>query len=146
MVRSFEKSCPGKLSKRARINGRIPIIAVSASLVEKDRQIYIDAGFDAWILKPIDIKRLDALLTGIVSVEVRRQCLYKAGCWEQGGWFRDREDDIFGPVRPLRLSRDLSSGGVQGSEHDTTAESGDAGASELDPLASTARNGHDAPG
>ncbi|KAI1101263.1 hsp90-like protein [Jackrogersella minutella] len=66
---------------------RIPIFAVSASLVERDRHTYIEAGFDGWILKPIDFKRLNVLLDGISNDEVREECLYAPGCWEQGGWF-----------------------------------------------------------
>lgn len=91
MIRAFEKTPehPGH-SKLASMNGRIPIFAVSASLVESERQIYIDAGFDGWILKPIDFKRLNTLLTGIHSEETRQLCLYFPGGWEQGGWFQSR--------------------------------------------------------
>lgn len=96
MIRSFEKSFPDKfLSKRAALNGRVPIFAVSASLVEKDRQKYINAGFDSWILKPIDFKRLGVLLSGIVEESTRKSCLYKPGAWERGGWFVERQPDIF---------------------------------------------------
>jgi len=96
MIRSFEKSHPTHiLSTRASLNGRVPIIAVSASLVEKDRQIYIDAGFDGWILKPISFNRLSELLTGIVDREVRRENLYKPGGWENGGWFDEVQKDVF---------------------------------------------------
>lgn len=88
MIRSYEKThSAGILSYRAALNGRIPVFAVSASLVEKDRQKYIDAGFDGWILKPIDFKRLAVLLSGIVEEDTRKSCLYKAGNWEKGGWF-----------------------------------------------------------
>lgn len=88
MIRSYEKTTPSHaLTKRAALNGRIPVIAVSASLVERERQIYIDAGFDAWILKPISFDRLQELLTGIVDAKVREDCLYKPGNWEKGGWF-----------------------------------------------------------
>ncbi|KAI0449108.1 hsp90-like protein [Xylaria acuta] len=88
LIREFEKSddCPG-LSEIGRFHGRTPIIAVSASLVEKDRAIYTEAGFDGWILKPIDFKRLHVLLHGITSDETREQCLYQPGEWERGGWF-----------------------------------------------------------
>ncbi|MCJ1463866.1 Light-sensor Protein kinase [Pseudocyphellaria aurata] len=96
MIRSFEKTHPGRgLSNRAALNGRVPIIAVSASLVEKDRQLYIDAGFDGWILKPIDFKRLSTLLCGIVEEHTRKHCLYKPGEWEQGGWFAQQQPDVF---------------------------------------------------
>ncbi|KAL8860621.1 MAG: hypothetical protein Q9178_002974 [Gyalolechia marmorata] len=96
MIRSFEKSHPkGQISARAALNRRIPIFAVSASLIEKDRQKYIDAGFDGWILKPIDFPRLSVLLNGIVEEERRESCLYAPGQWEKGGWFTSLPKDIF---------------------------------------------------
>ena len=96
MIRSYEKSNTSTvLSTRAAMNGRVPIFAVSASLVEKERQTYIDAGFDGWILKPIDFKRLSILLKGIVEEDTREQCLYQQGKWEVGGWFSKRQPDVF---------------------------------------------------
>jgi CheY-like chemotaxis protein len=88
MIRAQENS--GKeiaLSSRALLNGRVPVIAVSASLLENERQTYIDAGFDAWILKPINFIRLKELMTAIVDPEVRQGTLYKSGAWEKGGYF-----------------------------------------------------------
>jgi len=96
MIRSFEKSHPTHmLSKRAARNGRIPIIAVSASLIEKERQVYIDAGFDGWILKPISFDRLKHIMLGIVDSGARKENLYKTGGWERGGWFQQAQRDIF---------------------------------------------------
>lgn len=96
MIRSYEKSNPSSsLSTRAAINGRVPIFAVSASLVEKERQIYIDAGFDGWILKPVDFKRLSILLSGIVEESTRAEALYQPGAWEKGGWFGKYQPDVF---------------------------------------------------
>ncbi|KAI9718765.1 MAG: hypothetical protein M1812_003939 [Candelaria pacifica] len=96
MIRSYEKSHPpDSLSTRAALNGRVPIFAVSASLIEKERQIYIDAGFDGWILKPVDFKRLSVLLSGIVEETTRAEALYQPGAWEKGGWFQNRQPDIF---------------------------------------------------
>ncbi len=96
MIRSYEKSHPSNsLSTRAALNGRVPIFAVSASLIEKDRQIYIDAGFDGWILKPVDFKRLTVLLSGIVEESTRVEALYQPGEWEKGGWFAKRQPDVF---------------------------------------------------
>lgn len=88
MIRAFEKSdrCQA-LSPLAQSLGRAPIFAVSASLVEKERNTYVDAGFDGWILKPIDFKRLHTLLNGIQDDEARDACLYLPGQWECGGWF-----------------------------------------------------------
>jgi CheY-like chemotaxis protein len=59
------------------------VFAVSASLVERDRQAYINAGFDGWILKPIYFKRLSTLLGGIVDDAARKSCLYHPGEWEK---------------------------------------------------------------
>lgn len=96
MIRSFEKSHPTHvLSTRASLNGRVPIIAVSASLIEKERQMYIDAGFDGWILKPISFDRLSIIMKGIVEKDTRRENLYKPGRWESGGWFGEAQPDIF---------------------------------------------------
>jgi len=96
MIRSYEKSHPEHLlSTRATLNGRVPIIAVSASLIERERQMYIDAGFDGWILKPIAFQRLSEIMLGIVDKQVRRNNLYKTGNWESGGWFVEGQPDVF---------------------------------------------------
>ncbi|KAA6413225.1 MAG: ATPase of HSP90 chaperone DNA topoisomerase II histidine kinase [Lasallia pustulata] len=96
MIRSYEKTHPSKsLSTRAALHGRVPVFAVSASLVEKDRQLYIDAGFDGWILKPVDFQRLSVLLSGIVEEKTRESSLYRPGEWERGGWFETRQQSIF---------------------------------------------------
>jgi len=87
MIRSFEKTHRDVYSPRAALNGRIPIIAVSASLIERKRQEYVDAGFDAWILKPISFPRLNELMAAIVDSNIRKSCLYNPGEWEKGGWF-----------------------------------------------------------
>jgi CheY-like chemotaxis protein len=86
MIRSFEKShTQSNLSPRAAGNGRVPIFEVSASFVEREKQSYVNAGFDGWMLKPIDFKRLNTLLSGIVDDETRNSCLYQQGEWERGG-------------------------------------------------------------
>jgi CheY-like chemotaxis protein len=87
MIRSYEKTHTNIYSPRAKLCGRVPIIAVSASLIERDRQQYIDAGFDAWILKPIPFDRLNKLMGAIVDTNSRVECLYAPGQWERGGWF-----------------------------------------------------------
>lgn len=93
MIRSFEKTHSNTLSPRASLCGRVPIFAVSASLVEKDLPIYLDTGFDGWILKPINFSRLSELLIGIVDIDVRKKNMYKQGEteWERGGWFPSEE-------------------------------------------------------
>ncbi|KAM0439977.1 hypothetical protein ACHAPT_001077 [Fusarium lateritium] len=93
MIRSMETSTEHHgHSALSLTNHRIPIFAVSASLVEREKQTYIDAGFDGWILKPIDFKRLNTLLAGISDVDIRNTCLYEPGQWERGGWFWPRAE------------------------------------------------------
>ncbi|KAJ5771600.1 hypothetical protein N7520_002129 [Penicillium odoratum] len=88
MIRDFEsKAGPEALSNVARSNSRIPIFAVSASLLESERQRYIDTGFDGWVMKPISFSRLNMLFSGIFETEAREQATYKSGHWENGGWF-----------------------------------------------------------
>lgn len=91
MIRSYEKTHTNIYSPRAALCGRVPIIAVSASLIERDRQQYINAGFDAWILKPIPFDRLNKLMGAIVDSKSREECLYQPGQWERGGWFHKGE-------------------------------------------------------
>lgn len=68
-------------------NGRIPIFAVSASLVEERRGEYMDLGFDGWVLKPVNFERLQILLDGILDPDIRQGAAYQPGAWERGGWF-----------------------------------------------------------
>ncbi|KAK6441384.1 hypothetical protein LTR95_002382 [Oleoguttula sp. CCFEE 5521] len=96
LIRSFEKShATHILSSRASLNGRVPIIAVSASLIEKDRQMYIDGGFDGWILKPVAFDRLGKIMAGIVDSSAREGNLYRPGGWERGGWFDRVQKDVY---------------------------------------------------
>ncbi|KAI9043218.1 putative sensor histidine kinase/response regulator [Aspergillus affinis] len=93
MIREFEnESSADNLSPISNRNGgRIPIFAVSASLLEKDSQSYIDAGFDGWIMKPINFTRLNFLLDGLQLDDARNSATYQLGYWENGGWFMERE-------------------------------------------------------
>jgi CheY-like chemotaxis protein len=77
-----------KLSEPAACLGRIPIFAVSASLLEDSREAYMATGFDGWIMKPIDFKRLSILMKGIYDRDTRDMCQYKKGEFESGGWFK----------------------------------------------------------
>ncbi|KAJ5798579.1 uncharacterized protein N7503_007875 [Penicillium pulvis] len=88
MIRSFESKADSELLPgAARSNSRIPIFAVSASLLESERQKYIDTGFDGWVMKPISFSRLNELFNGISDNEARKQATYQPGQWENGGWF-----------------------------------------------------------
>lgn len=83
MIRHFEQ----EIEDLQKVRPRVPIIAVSASLTEDNRYKYVESGFDGWILKPIDFKRLDFILQGIKRPELKREALYTYGQWEFGGWF-----------------------------------------------------------
>lgn len=95
MIRAFEQKqqAAAALSPVATPHGRIPVMAVSASLVEREKDTYVGAGFDAWILKPINFARLETLLRGLVDDAVRDEALYVPGEWERGGWFAARRGD-----------------------------------------------------
>lgn len=68
---------------------RVPIFAVSASLLEKDCEMYVRSGFDGWVTKPIDFHRVNLLLGGVRIKWMRNECVYRPGIWEQGGWFKE---------------------------------------------------------
>ncbi|KAJ5971481.1 uncharacterized protein N7479_001399 [Penicillium vulpinum] len=91
-IREFESRTPKEaLSDKAIRNDRVPIFAVSASLVEKDRQSYMDTGFDGWVMKPINFARLNVLLSGLCDPSARRAATYTPeGEWENGGWFNSK--------------------------------------------------------
>ncbi|KAJ6153581.1 hypothetical protein N7470_006540 [Penicillium chermesinum] len=87
-IRDFEtKVGTGQLSDKAKLNDRVPIFAVSASLQESDKQKYIDTGFDGWVMKPIDFNRLNVLFNGLTDAAIRKDSTYTPGEWENGGWF-----------------------------------------------------------
>ncbi|WVQ80993.1 hypothetical protein IAT38_003100 [Cryptococcus sp. DSM 104549] len=73
--------------KALRVDGRIPVFAVSASLYESDR-LELEQDFDGWLLKPLDFARVRALLSALVHPEERPQQVYVQGCWEKGGYFK----------------------------------------------------------
>lgn len=89
MIREFEQSSPDNdtLSDKAKSLGRVPVFAVSASLVERDAQKYIDTGFDGYLMKPIDFKRVNSVFSGMQADTVRDALTYVPGNWENGGWF-----------------------------------------------------------
>ncbi|KAK0188256.1 phytochrome-like protein [Armillaria mellea] len=90
-IRGVEAKSPSSTLRLShRLNGRIPIFAVSASLFEQQRDKLSKCGMDGWILKPIDFKRLGVILSGVTDVGQRQRDLYRPGCnWESGGWLRE---------------------------------------------------------
>ncbi|KAI2116600.1 hypothetical protein LOZ32_003958 [Ophidiomyces ophidiicola] len=91
MIREYENA-QNSTSPSSLIGGRtIPIFAVSASLVERNMQKYIDTGFDGWIMKPVDFNQLSTILTGINQESARSATAYRPGMWHKGGWFKSVE-------------------------------------------------------
>lgn len=88
-IREFESSLKQPMPGRDSTHGRVPIFAVSASLLEDRRREYLELGFDGWLQKPTNFDRLKLLLKGAKDPEVRRETQYIPGQWEQGGWFVD---------------------------------------------------------
>ena len=93
-IRNLEKAsssiqCPTSSRRLShQLNGRIPIFAVSASLIEYQHAELCELGMDGWITKPIDFKRLDVILKGVTNFSRREIETYHPGCnWELGGWF-----------------------------------------------------------
>lgn len=68
---------------------RIPILAISTNPMQEDKRFeLLQAGFDGWLVKPIDFRRLENVLLGVGDTKVRREALYSPGEWEKGGgWF-----------------------------------------------------------
>ncbi|KAI0073479.1 hypothetical protein K474DRAFT_1603252 [Panus rudis PR-1116 ss-1] len=87
-IRALEQSHKLPLQRHSqRLNGRLPIFAVSASLFEEHRDEMYKLGIDGWILKPIDFKRLRVILKGVTDLSQRERDVYRPGCnWESGGW------------------------------------------------------------
>lgn len=91
-IRAFEAAPRPPLCARLShtLNGRIPIFAVSASLLEAQRDELFSHGIDGWILKPINHKRLKLILRGVTDPVQRQSDLYRPGYnWEFGGWLCD---------------------------------------------------------
>lgn len=91
-LESLNNACGIPMKHRS--NGRVPIFAVSASLVEERRGEYMDLGFDGWVLKPVDFDRLQVLMDGILHPDIRQGAAYQPGAWERGGWFLESPAEV----------------------------------------------------
>ena len=56
-------------------------------------QEYIESGFDGWVLKLIDFKRLEAIIVAIENEKIRASMLYGARNWDKGGWFKVKSEE-----------------------------------------------------
>ena len=50
---------------------KIPIIAVTASVMDQDRRVIIDAGFDAFVSKPVSLKEFMAAVNQALEGSAR---------------------------------------------------------------------------
>ena len=57
-IRKLEAASDFTTTKSLRVDGRIPIFAVSASLYESDRSNLAE-NFDGWLLKPLGAQRFE---------------------------------------------------------------------------------------
>ncbi|BGP34373.1 hypothetical protein JCM10296v2_006192 [Rhodotorula toruloides] len=91
-IRRIERESPLAEDQRrlsTRLNDGIPILAVSASLPERERPTIVDAELNGWLLKPIDFKRLRTLMRGAIDNDARHPEIYRPGQWERGGWLTE---------------------------------------------------------
>lgn len=75
------------IAQQSRRFDRTPIFAVSASLDQHTQGSLTAIGFDGWLSKPIDFKRLHAVLEGVTDPESRMRARSAAGDFACGGWF-----------------------------------------------------------
>ncbi|KAK3316987.1 phytochrome-like protein [Apodospora peruviana] len=87
MIREQEHKTPIP-SRAVQICGRTPIFAVSGMLRRSDEELYVKAGFDGLMPKPIDMKRLAVCLAGALDGHTCTTAgLYDDARFELGGWF-----------------------------------------------------------
>ncbi|GAA6022377.1 hypothetical protein JCM10207_004744 [Rhodosporidiobolus poonsookiae] len=106
-IRQVERDSPVQPNDQrpsTSLNRGIPILAVTASLPERDRHTIIDAKLNGWLLKPIDFKRLKTLMRGAVDVDARAKEIYQPGQWERGGWLTTAP----GPKSSSSIKRSMS--------------------------------------
>jgi DNA-binding response OmpR family regulator len=56
--------------RAAATGGHLPVIAVTASVMDHDRRRILAAGFDAYVAKPVNIRELLATLNALLSKDV----------------------------------------------------------------------------
>ena len=86
MIRELENKAVDESPLDGTKRNRISILAVLASIVEQDNPSYIEAGFDGWIMKPINFSRLSLLLDRVRDPSLR-SVHTRLDNWESGEWF-----------------------------------------------------------
>ncbi|KAK4052615.1 hypothetical protein OIO90_004243 [Microbotryomycetes sp. JL221] len=70
-----------------RVNGRLPVIAVSAHVEPHWKDVLTASGFDGHCDKPVDVSRLRLILAGVLNTDMRNTNIHETGKWRAGGWF-----------------------------------------------------------
>lgn len=92
-IREIESHTPRVNTFRHPGSRQIPIFAVSASLLESQKQQLLDCGFSGFILKPVSFVRMQELALGALDPNLMLQNYYQAGRWEKGGWLYEAVGD-----------------------------------------------------
>ncbi|KAK4046239.1 hypothetical protein OIV83_006218 [Microbotryomycetes sp. JL201] len=76
------------------MNGRLPVLAVSAHVEQGWKDVLMKNGFDGHADKPVDVGRLRVILAGVLDAQIRHDNLHRRvglspGKWREGGWFYD---------------------------------------------------------
>ncbi|KAK1750934.1 hypothetical protein QBC47DRAFT_352484 [Echria macrotheca] len=86
MIRAQERMRPTP-SRAVQSCGHTPIFAVSGMLRRGDERRYVDAGFDGWMPKPINMRQLAMCLVGAWDRCAQGCAAYNETYFELGGWF-----------------------------------------------------------
>ncbi|KAK3375611.1 phytochrome-2 [Lasiosphaeria ovina] len=86
LIREHEQNFPLP-SRAVQSCGRTPIFAVSGMLKRGEEPRFLDAGFDGWMPKPINMQMLGTYLAGALDCNTRNQGEYSEARFELGGWF-----------------------------------------------------------
>ncbi|KAK4223094.1 putative signal transduction histidine-protein kinase [Podospora fimiseda] len=105
MIRERERTHPIP-SRAVQSSGRVPVFAISGMLRRQDEEKYREVGFDGWMPKPIDMRRLGTYLTGAFDFATRKLGFYDIGNFNVGGWF---PGDMIEPPKEVVASPPLPS-------------------------------------
>jgi signal transduction histidine kinase/CheY-like chemotaxis protein len=96
IIRSWEKE---QQKKEPSLRG-IPIIALTANAVVGMREMFIQSGFDDFLAKPIDVSKLDEILTRWIPKEKREKRNVGNGEWGVGSKELSSDNNLAPDLRP----------------------------------------------
>lgn len=126
LIRSLERAAPLP-SRVAQSFGRVPVFVISGMLRCGDSErTYVDAGFDGWMPKPVDMRKLGTYLAGAFDPAARRQGLYDPNHFAVGGWFdsdSNTDTDTDTALRTCRLGVPPAEEGAHGQSSSSSSSS-----------------------